>query len=296
MVGHTGDPLDLILEEAVILAPPEIDILVVSLHIRTVDEVLREGSHDGVGGGEAGGLDDADIRAGKEDFLRVGVAHIVVVVVENHQVIEQGAEDGGIDEDCATALQGLFRHREVHGLHGIVGGSDTSQGDGDDTGIGGHLGEEAVNEVGTGGVTLPDEGLDALVNLLDEGVDDVLLERQFVLRGVHADEVLRILAEQGLRANLAVDLDGRSGDVLLREGDFVKGVEATFGTVLEDSGEGEVVEGGNLLDTGLETDFATGSGTRKAEGLDDEVAVRCHIVGQGTDEEVGNSRHSIEIF
>ena len=295
MVGHTGGPLHLILEEAVILAPPDVHGLVVILHIGAVDEVVSEGADNGLRGGETLGLDDADIRAGKEDFLRVGVAHIVVEEVENHQIVEQGAEDGGIDEDSTTALQGLFRHREVHGLHGIVGGSDTSQGDGDDTVVRSELGEEAIDEVTARGGTSPDEGLDTLVNLLDEGVHDVLLERHIVFRGVHADEVLRVLAEQGLRANLAVDLDGGDGDVLLREGNLVQGVEATFGAILEGRVQGEVVEGGNLLDTGLETDFATGSSTDKAEGLDDEVAVRCHIVGQGTDEEVGN-RHSIEIF
>ena len=120
MVGNAGVPLDLVLEHAVVLAPPEVDVLVVVLHIATIDEVVAEGSDDGVGSGEAGGLHHLHVRTGQKDFLQEGVAHIVVVVVQHDEVVHQGAEDGRVHEDETALLQGFLRHREVHGLDGGV--------------------------------------------------------------------------------------------------------------------------------------------------------------------------------
>ena len=269
----------------------------VVLHIATVDEVVAEGADDGEGVGEAGGLHDADIRTGEKDFLQEGVAHIVVVVVQHDEVVYQGAEDGRAHEDEAALLQGFLRHSEVHGLDGGVRIGDGGEGRGNDAGIVGELGEEAVDRVrrGASGVALPDEGLDALVNLLDKGVHDILLERQVVLGRVDADEVFGVLAEQGLRANLAVHLDGGGADFALGEGDFVQGVEGATATVLEDGGQVEVVQEGVLLDARLEADAGAGGRTHQAEGLDEDFPVGLHIGREGIDEEVGNC-HFVEFL
>ena len=296
MVGDTAGPLHFVLEQAVILAPPQVHIFVIVFHVRAVNQVLKKCSDNGLRSGQALGLDNPDIRTRQQDFFRIAVAHVVMVVVKDHQVVKQGTEDSRVHEDGTAPFQGLFRHGEVHGLNRIVGSRNASKGNGNDRGIRRHLGKETVDKVGAGSVALPDKGFDALVNLFHQGVQDVPFEREFVLGRIDTDQVFGILAKKGFRANLAVHLDGSSRDGLRRQGDFVQGIETATATVLEDGSQVQVVKMGTGLNASLQADTGTGTDSGQSKGLNDKVPVFGHIAGQSGNKEVGNSRHNAYSF
>ena len=289
MVGNTHVPLDLVFEQAVIVGPPEVHQFAVVLHVATVDQVAAEGTDNAVGAGQARGLDDTDIRAGQDKFVLRTVAHVVVEVVKDYQVVQQGTEDSRVHEDDTAFFQGLVGHVEVNGLDSIVGTGKTSKGRGNRVVVGSELGKETVDGVGVAGIAHPDKGFDALTNLAQQCIHDVLFERQFVFGRSNTDLPFAPLAQQGFRANLAVFLDGCDFDCLLAQGDFVQGIETAATAILEDTRKAQVIEIGRPLNASLDTDKATGAIVRQSEGCDKQVFVVLHIVGKGRNEKVSNS-------
>ena len=56
-------------------------------------------------------------------------------------------------------------------------------------------------------VTLPNEFLNLLVELISEGIGDVLLKWEWVVNCIYLDKVFRILTEESLLTEFHVDLD-----------------------------------------------------------------------------------------
>ena len=300
VIGHAARPLDLVLPEAVVLAPPEVEFFLIALHVGAVNEVLGEGSDDLEAGGEAGCLDDADVGAGEDELVRVVIDGAgVVEQVEGDHLHHKAAEDGGRHEDDATPFEGFLGHGGIDGGDAGVGAGTAGDVDVHDGGVVVELVDESVDEGAAAvcdGLAQPDLGLDGLVHLLDEGVDDVLLIGQIVVACIDADEVLGVFADEGLRADLAVHLVEGDGDEALGEGDGVLGVKSAGAAVLDDGSEGKVVQMHRTLDAGLDADAATGVAVCETEGADDEVAVLLHIGGEAGHVEICYSRHSCVIL
>ena len=56
-------------------------------------------------------------------------------------------------------------------------------------------------------VTLPNEFLNLLVELICEGIGDILLKWEWVVNCIYLDKVFRILTEESLLTEFHVDLD-----------------------------------------------------------------------------------------
>ena len=208
-------------------------------------------------------------------------------VVLLHHLLEELAVEGRGHEDESAALDDFLREGHVDGLDGVVGGGASDKaGDGHNVGVGSELLEQAVNPLevgvrGLGGVTLPDELLDLLVDFGGDSVDDVLLEGQFLGVGADADEVLGIFAKQGVRADVHVHLDDGGGDGALGEGGSAGSSEAAALAVLKCGGELQIVQVRGGLDTSLDADALAGGRAYERKVFDDEVLVVLHVGGQG---------------
>ena len=66
--------------------------------------------------------------------------------------------------------------------------------------------EVGIRRMG-GLVTLPNEFLNLLVELICEGSSDVLLKWEWVVNCIYLDKIFRILAEESLLTEFHVDLD-----------------------------------------------------------------------------------------
>ena len=213
-------------------------------------------------------------------------------VLRNH-VLHEGTEDGRGYVDLSATLESVLGKGVVDCEDTFVGGGTAGDGDRDDTGSGTGDRDEAVDplqdRVGGGGlVAEPDHLLDLAVDAVDDAFHQVLLEGQFMLGGVQADQVFCVLAEEVLRADFHLDLDGGSLDQTLGDGGGAGSGEAAVAAVREGRVDVEDVQVLFILDTSLDGDTLAGAATED-HVLDEHVLGLLDVSGQAAHDEISVS-------